>query len=78
VNCADLVRLFGDARGVQVLMLDVERMARDKADAEALKVARDFDGTRLGVFHSFWSGEKAPATRLLPPGCNRVGRGRTT
>jgi hypothetical protein len=44
-------------------MFDV---ARVKAEADALPAIRAFEGTRVGVFHSFWSGDKAPATRLLP------------
>ena len=63
VNCVEIVEKFSDARGVQVMMFDV---ARVQADAEAPPVTRAFEGTRVGFFHSFWSGEKPPVTRLLP------------
>jgi WD40 repeat protein len=66
VSCEEIVSLFRDTRGAQVVMLDVERVAAAKAEAQAPGVARAFDGTRLGVFHSFWLAEgNAPATGLL-------------
>jgi WD40 repeat protein len=66
VSCAEIVGEFADARGAQVVMLDVERVARDPADRDAAPTDRAFAGARLGVFLSFWSGNPAPATRLLP------------
>ncbi len=63
VSCTDIVKLFGDARGVQIVMLDAERLA-GKSDPNAA-VADAFDGARLGVFHWTWTGAQAPATRLL-------------
>ena len=64
LSCSEIVDLFGDAPGAQVMMLDTERVARAKADAD-VEAANAFDGARLGVLHSVWSGDKAPASRLL-------------
>src|SRR5262249_36227443 len=65
VSHREVVDLFGDARGAQVLMLDVERMALANAEADAAQVPAAFDGARLGVLQSFWTGKNAPANRLL-------------
>src|SRR5439155_147717 len=64
VACDAIGQLFRDARGAQVVMLDVERA--QQARAEALEEDRLFQNKRLGVFHTFWTaGGAAPANRLL-------------
>ena len=64
VSCSEIVDLFRDARGVQVVMLDAERLSRP-SDPNAADASGAFDGARLGVLHSVWTGGAAPATRLL-------------
>ena len=57
----DRERVRRCAHGVQVVMLDAERVGGGKADA----ALDPFDGTHLGVLHSFWSGAVTPPVQLL-------------
>jgi hypothetical protein len=63
VTPREIVELFDDARGAQVVMLDVEHARLARGAPEDPEGAGAFKGTRLGVFYSFW--DKAPDERLL-------------
>jgi hypothetical protein len=61
VSCEKIVELFSDTPGAQVVMLDMKH----QPGVEARAPAAAFKGTRVGLLHSYWPGEKMPATRLL-------------
>jgi hypothetical protein len=50
VTCEQIIRRFANAEGAQVVMLDVQGQAANRAEADFLKV-QTFDGTRVGLFH---------------------------
>ncbi len=63
VSCDEILGRFSDAPGAQVVMLDAQRVAA--ADADGKDGTEVFKGSRIGVFHTSWSGADAPASRLL-------------
>ena len=65
VSCGEILDRFSDAPGAQVVMLDAQRVAAPNADANGKDGTDVFGGSRLGVFHAFWTGPNAPASRLL-------------